>query len=462
MNNVKKLEQKQQEVYYPPVVPYYNSVVPQNEQIDHYEKQPDAINLVQQGYDSQTYQKMSPRSSTSRRWIWICLCIFCCIIVLWIISAAVGGGIGIAVAVYTQQCKRVREDATLPVSGVQQSFELQDLEEIKVEEVYSVEVRPSMDSKVHVNFVMRALDESSTEKVEKRISMVNRKLSISTEGSKWIVWGCPTEFITLEIPPVASGLTLKVTSQHLIVSNASMSFNKFFARILSGEGEFRDISSQQTEISVKSGEVNVKNCTLGKSTFEVGSGDMNLENIHASTTDISVTSGKMNTKDSVLGDLITAVKSGDLIIENIEANTAAFDSVSGDIMANSVVLHGNTKIDLKSGKVEMSNVIMNSNMSLSIDITSGDVHMRLKNAPKSIEGSTTSGFALIGLPTGYSGNFELSATTGDLIINGFTGLISYTTNTKRHKVGTIGNTPQSNTIKMSTTSGELELNEVTV
>lgn len=234
----------------------------------------------------------------------------------------------------------------------------------------------------------------------------------------------------------------------------------------SGDVQVETISAGtngEINIDTSSGDITVKQLT-GKMKIGSSSGDVTLNQLTGET-DINTSSGRVKS-EFIAGNTRISTTSGDITVDRIDGNAAVgassgtvkiyegsgertIKTTSGDIMLEGADSAWN--IESSSGTV----LLKASKGNGGIYSTSGDITLELDELTGDLDIDSSSGYARIKLSPDNAFDFEANTTSGD--INTFFDEDLNFSKKGNSAHGTYGNNEQGNSIRVGTTSGDVQV-----
>jgi len=206
-------------------------------------------------------------------------------------------------------------------------------------------------------------DEKLHKAVEFKFREASKKLIIEEDWSN-LSRGGGDIFWTLTVPKETE-IEFSAASGDLNVSGLSKSLESNTA---SGDIEIEDVSGE-IDISVASGDITIINCS-GKIEISTASGDINIENSKGDI-ELSTASGDIKAVNIADDEIEFSTASGKIEISN---SRGSFDlsCASGEINASSITIEGPSSFSTASGDVEVI-LAETSEYDLELSAASGDI-----------------------------------------------------------------------------------------
>lgn len=224
----------------------------------------------------------------------------------------------------------------------------------------------------------------------------------------------------------SKNLTIESSSGNVGIDGIN-ALESFACKTASGNLEAGAVDAGAARLQSSSGNTSITG-KYGSFEFQATSGEFSSEGIEADTASLRTSSGKIRLKGTV-GDLKLGAVSGDILGERLIAKTCKAETSSG-----SITLRGNP------GRLEASS-------------SSGEVRLEYDEFASDITIRTSSGSAAIKLPQDAEFRIDYDTASGNSKID--FPVTVYGNTGKKGIEGTVGS--DRNTVKVSTSSGDLEI-----
>ncbi|WNS44168.1 DUF4097 family beta strand repeat-containing protein [Paenibacillus sp. MMS20-IR301] len=127
------------------------------------------------------------------------------------------------------------------------------------------------------------------------------------------------------------------------------------------------------------GDIEIQTLATHSLVIENKAGNMKLNQVTADSGDYNLAEGDLNIKDSSFERIDVIAKGNDLYFKNVTSSVMNLYSKSGEIILGGVVEQGETRVETKSGEIQVNYQTAPASLKVAVENTKGDMEVHLPN-----------------------------------------------------------------------------------
>ncbi|WP_042201265.1 DUF4097 family beta strand repeat-containing protein [Paenibacillus camerounensis] len=136
---------------------------------------------------------------------------------------------------------------------------------------------------------------------------------------------------------------------------------------------------EQVSMINNEGDIKIRALVTHSVLIENKAGSMHLNQVEADSGDFNLTEGDLNVKDSSFERIDVAGRGNDLYFTNVISSVMSLYTQSGEIVLSGVEETGETRVETKSGDIQVHYLTVPASLKLAVENGKGDTTVRLDN-----------------------------------------------------------------------------------